>query len=1031
MKLLKIEIGSQVRLITTQQIGVIVDIIERRGQYLYKVLVDGTIKTMQAKFFEFFINEESLIYKEIDEARYGNLRDYEVFQTWTRLKKPYEGNLYSYLNSKTVFNPFQFKPLLKFLQGQSMERLFIADEVGVGKTIESGIIITEMLARKKIRWQKPVIVICPNILGPKWQKEMRDRFNLTFQLQNKDTFKLLLKNIQTNQLQPHQMFHIVSMQMLRSEEMLLLLEELNSQQQEAIWSLAIIDEAHHMRNSGTNSNRLGHLISTLSETLIMLSATPLNLKDEDLFQLMHILNPYLYPDIQSFSALIEPVKILNRFIQDLLLNDVSQFSYMQLQMLEIDKKMNGLFMKHEQMQQLLHKLGGNIPFQPKEVAQFERILKLFNPLEASFTRTLKKEALEQVVVRDVVKVPIYFSKEENEIYDEIIEFATQQYQLKGGHPSAIGFVTNLPRRMATSCLPAMKEYLTKGFLTEIMNFDEPLEDLEDDSMFHYDILPQQLQIRSQEICEKINALTTDTKYDQLLITINRLFEVLENKQIIIFSFFTKTIAYLKKRLEADGFSVGVITGETPLVENRDHLGRYEIIENFKQKKFNILLASDVGGEGLDFQFCQSMLNYDLPYNPMKIEQRIGRIDRFGQQAEKVFVANMYLANTVDERIYELLYERVNLIHESIGMFEPIIGKEIEGLQQDLIKGSLTESQQQEKMKTLLLAVEKAKLEKEQFDLQRNDLYGDDSFNSIISGITKQNDFLSPRDAAKITAFYLEMNNIEFEWLDDERLKFTISPIILEQLTTFLRKPGNEGHQEEMALILKSKKLVFQFNGSKYNELLEVFIPITGFWIRFVLAELENRSALYRVFRFAVSSKEIGMGSGNYCMPIFNIEVSGVQELNHIGMVPVCEKTGIAVDVDYLEFSKQLSNVEEIDNFGLYFFTHDEAIAEGQFAIEEFMGNYLEEIQFEQTILIETRIQAIELGCKTRVNRLKQMINDYLVSGREDERYLRMLNGQIENEKNRANEKIVSLKGSQQIAYTTQLIGLIDLVVKGE
>lgn len=1028
---MKIEVGSQVRLITTQQIGVVIEIIERRGQYLYKVSVDGNIKTMQSKFFEFFVNEESLINKEIDEARFGNLRDYEIFQSWTRLKKPYEGNLYSYLNSKTVFNPFQFKPLLKFLNSQSMERLFIADEVGVGKTIESGIIITEMLARKKIRWQKPVIVVCPNILGPKWQKEMRDRFNLTFQLHNKDSFKLLLKNIQTNQLQPHQMFHIISMQMLRSEEMLLQLEELNSQQQEAIWSLAIIDEAHHMRNSGTNSNRLGHLISTLSEMLIMLSATPLNLKDEDLFQLMHVLNPYLYPDIQSFSALIEPVKILNRFTQDLLLNDVTQFPTMQSHMIDIDKKMNGLFMKHEQMQQLHLKLGRNIPFQPKEIVQFERTLKLFNPLEASFTRTLKKEAFEKVIVRDVVKIPIYFTQEENEIYEEIITFATEQYQFKGGHPSAIGFVTNLPRRMATSCLPAMKEYLTRGFLTGKLDLNESPDDIEDDSMFDYNILPQHLQTRSQEICKKINALSTDTKYDQLLITINRLFEVLENKQIIIFSFFTKTIDYLRNRLEEDGFSVGVITGQTPLVENGGHLGRYEIIENFKQKKFNILLASDVGGEGLDFQFCQAMLNYDLPYNPMKIEQRIGRIDRFGQQAEKVFVANMYLASTVDERIYQLLYERVNLIHESIGMFEPIIGKEIEELQQDLIKGSLTESQQQEKMKTLLLAVEKAKIEKEQFDLQRNDLYGDDSFNSIISGITSKNDFLTPKDAAQITASYLEMNNIDFEWMGDERLKFTLSPSILDQLTTFLRKPGNEGHQEEMAQILKNKKIVFQFNGSKYNELLEVFIPITGFWIRFVLAELENKSALYRVFRFAVSTKDIGMEVGNYCMPIFNIEVSGVHELNHIGIVPVCENTSTAVEVDYLEFSKQLSTAKEIDYFGLHFFTHDEAIAEGQFVIEEFMGNYLEEIQLEQTILIETRIQAIELGCKTRVNRLEQMINDYLVSGRADERYLRMLNGQIENEKNRANEKIASLKGSKQLAYTTQLIGLIDLMVKGE
>ncbi|WP_139993856.1 DEAD/DEAH box helicase [Kurthia sp. Dielmo] len=1029
--MLKIEVGSQVKLITTQQIGVVIEIKERHGQTLYKVLVDGMTKAMQSKFFELYENEEALIYKELEEARYGNLLDYEVFQTWTRLKKPYEGNIYSYLNSKTVFNPFQFKPLLKFLQGQSMERLFIADEVGVGKTIESGIIITEMLARKKIRWEKPVIVVCPNILGPKWQKEMRDRFNLTFQLHNKESFKLLLNNIQTNQLQPHQMFHIVSMQMLRSEEMLEQLDELNSQQQEAVWSLAIIDEAHHMRNAGTNSNRLGHLVSTLSEMLIMLSATPLNLKDEDLFQLMHILNPYLYPDIQSFSALIEPVKMLNRFIQNLLLNDTAHFSKMKTQMLEIDKKMNGFFMKHEHMQNLMDKLNQEEALKPKELAQYERILKLFNPLEVSFTRTLKKEAFEQLVIRDAIKVPVELTPQENEVYEEIIKFATEQYQFSGGNLTALGFVTNLPRRMATSCLPAMKEYLNKGLLVNSSYNNDTFEEVEDDADLEFIQLPEHLKTYSNEICKKIDALSTDSKYEKLHSTIKQLFNVLDNKQIIIFSFFTKTIDYLRKRLEADGFSVGAITGKTPLANTQSQLGRYEIIEEFKQKKFDVLLASDVGGEGLDFQFCQAMLNYDLPYNPMKVEQRIGRIDRFGQQAEKVFIANMYLANTVDERIYELLYERVNLIHESIGMFEPIIGKEIEDLQQDLIKGTLTETQQQEKVKTLMLAVEKAKLEKEQFDLQRSDLYGDDSFNSIISGLVKQNDFLTPKDSANITAIFLTLNNIEFEWLDEQRIQFIMPATITERLNTFLRKPGNEGHLEEMATILKRKKQIFQFNGSSYNELTDVFIPITGLWIRFVLTELENMAALYRVFRFAVSSDAINLQAGKYCLPIFNIEVSGVHELNHLAIVPVCQDSGEAINVEYLEFSKQFSNFIEIENKGIHFFTHDEAIEEGQFVIEEFMSNYLEELQFEQSILIETRIQAIELGSRTRVSRLEQTLNNYLVSGRADDRYLRMLNGQIENEKNRAKEKILSLKSNQQIAYTTQLIGLIELIVKGE
>lgn len=1021
--------GTQVRVIATGEICVISEIIERRGQYLYKVFKDGKTSTMQAKYFELFVDEESQLKQELLESRFGNKNDYEIFQTWTRLKKPYEGNLYSYLNSKTVFNPFQFRPLMKFLHGQSMERLFIADEVGVGKTIESGIIITELLARNRIHPKQPVIVVCPSILGPKWQKEMSERFNLRFELHNKDSFKILLENIRTNQLQPHQMFHIVSMQMMRGEDILQLLEELNNEQEKAVWSLSIIDEAHHMRNSGTMSNRLGHLTSDQSEMQIMLSATPLNLKDEDLFQLMHILNPYLYPDIHAFTALIEPIKNLNRFIQKLFQNNPSTFNKLQKELEQINRMLKGLLLQQRTIIELHNKLSEIIPFTAKELAQYERILKVFNPLEASFTRTLKKEAFEQVVVRDAVKVPVYFTEEEKGIYDDIIEFAIEQFEFYSGTMAGRGFVTNLPRRMASSCLPVMVEYLNKSLIPKMI-MEENMEDIEDDSVITYEVLPAELMKRSKDIIRKINNLTYDSKYNELLKTITYLFEALENKQIIIFSFFTRTVAYLKNKLEADGYSVGVITGKTPTTTSGDKASRYDIIDDFKNKKFDILLASDVGGEGLDFQFCQSILNYDLPYNPMKVEQRIGRIDRFGQKAEKIFVANMYLADTVDERIYELLYERVNLIHDSIGMFEPIIGKEIEALQNNMISGELSELQQEEKLKTLMLSIEKTKLEQEQFDHQRKELYGDDAFNSIISGITKKNDFLTPQDAAKITAYYFELKKIPFEYIEENKMKVVMNDSIIKELSTFLRKPGNEGSQQELNKIINNKKHIFQFNGSQYDESKETFIPITGYWIRFVLSELESEKSLYQIFKFALNAKDVNLPPGSYSIPIFNVEVSGMQESNHLGFVPVVGETGIAVDVNYLEFGKNLSAANEIESIGYDLIMHDEAIEEAEFAIEGFMENYIIEIQFEQNILVETRVLAIEQGSAAKVKKTRQILNDYLVN-KSDERYIRMLEKKIENEENRAKEKVRALKANQQLAHASKLIGLIEVFLRGE
>jgi SNF2 family DNA or RNA helicase len=201
---------------------------------------------------------------------------------------------------------------MKFLNSQSSERLLIADEVGVGKTIETRIILTELLARGRITRRNPVLIVCPNILGPKWVKEMKDRFNLNFFLHDGRSLRTALLNALNGRFADHEMFSIVSLQVLRSEEFFGMLEKLDEKRLDFLWSFIVVDEAHHMRNKETLSNRLGHLISSMADMMIMLSATPLNLRDSDLFHLMNILNPNLYPDIQSFEALIEPVKVINQ-----------------------------------------------------------------------------------------------------------------------------------------------------------------------------------------------------------------------------------------------------------------------------------------------------------------------------------------------------------------------------------------------------------------------------------------------------------------------------------------------------------------------------------------------------------------------------------------------------------------------------------------------------------------------------------------------------------------------------------------------
>lgn len=271
--------GDNVKIISSGSIGTINDILVRKDSCGYKIMVDGKVRTYQEKYLEPYIDEESEIMESLAFGEHGGSDDFELFQTWFRLKRPIEGNLYSFLGSRTVFNPYQFKPLLKFISSGSEERLFIADEVGVGKTIETGIILTELISRGRLDRHSPVLIVCPNILGPKWVKEMDKRFNLKFHLHDGKTLENSLKMALNGNFQPEYCWSIASIQLLRNSKFLNMLHKLVASRMAPLWSMVVIDEAHHMRNYGTESNTLGRYLSFMAEMMVMLSATPLNLRD--------------------------------------------------------------------------------------------------------------------------------------------------------------------------------------------------------------------------------------------------------------------------------------------------------------------------------------------------------------------------------------------------------------------------------------------------------------------------------------------------------------------------------------------------------------------------------------------------------------------------------------------------------------------------------------------------------------------------------------------------------------------------------
>jgi hypothetical protein len=139
------------------------------------------------------------------------------------------------------------------------------------------------------------------------------------------------------------------------------------------------------------------------------------------------------------------------------------------------------------------------------------------------------------------------------------------------------------------------------------------------------------------------------------------------EKFVVFAFFRGTLKYLKRRLAQDGIEAALLMGdmETP---------SEDILELFTAPDGpSVLLSSEVGSEGIDLQFCRFVVNYDLPWNPMRVEQRIGRLDRLGQKADRISIANLYVSNTIEDRILQRLYDRINVFRESIGDIEEILG----------------------------------------------------------------------------------------------------------------------------------------------------------------------------------------------------------------------------------------------------------------------------------------------------------------------------------------------------------------------
>lgn len=1035
------KIGENVKYITTSQIGTVNAVIEQTRGYSYKVMLDGKVKTIPERFLETFTDVEEDLVGKFFNGEFGKHRDYKIFQTWFRLTRPLEKNLYSYLGSKTIFNPHQFKPLLRFLSPASEERLFIADEVGVGKTIETGIILTEMISRDRLDNRTPILIICPNSLGPKWVREMKNRFQLDFHLHDGKTLKYALATtLQDGRLPLKYNYSVASLQLTRMEEHLTDLKEIDSRRELPLFGMVVVDEAHHMRNTGTDSNDLGNVLSGMTDMMLMLSATPLNLKNEDLYNQMHILNPALFPDWRTFEALQSPVVILNKIRRNISMNTpelrkeiIQGFSELQYVTL------GNVILSHPGVLNFLKRLEKPEPFTSEELVGYERFFATLSPLYSSFTRTRKRDALEHQVQREALEVPITLSEREMKFHNDVIQSIEKHYIDRGGDPRALAFVTNTHRRMISSCIPAMKDYL-KWCLREnkIQMVDETALDIEDDGISEYIELSPELREEFERLLEEAEGIENiDSKYRGFKKVLDKILGNPETEQIMVFSFFVRSLEYLKKRLEKDGISAGIIHGKIPVISKGSEPSRYDIMDEFKNGKYQVLLSSEVGGEGLDFQYCHAILNYDLPYNPMRVEQRIGRIDRFGQQADKVIVANLFIIGTVDEEIYDRLYRRIRLVEDGVGTLEPILGNQIADLQNMIITGQLNPQQIEERTKRLQDSIESAKQQMEEFERHKAELLSDDYLAKPINKLSESN-FIGPEDAIQLTKEFLsDREDCQFKETGKNKGLIVLSVDVIDILKRFLKRPKNEGGYESLApLLVADREVRVVFDGSiadsNYDHL---FIPPTGYWTRFITHQLQIEKKIYQIFNFGTKSENIGIDLGEYVISLFEVRIEGIRtEIELLGVPMKLEESNI-IEADLEALPRILgaaeckdidSRLEELDINDILDKTRD------------YLANILEERREktaeENQYKINSRIEALKRASEARIETMQQTIEKHIQKRREQglepsEKYVRLTNARIENDKTKTEVTITKLRNQTGLSMDYNLEAIVYLKVE--
>lgn len=597
--------------------------------------------------------------------------------------------VYSMEATETDFYAYQYKPVLKLLNSPT-DALLIADEVGLGKTIEAGLIWTELRARLE---SNRLLVLCPKTLCDKWQMELDHRFGVDARVVGAGELMELLARSNGRGFAA-----VASMQSLRPprgwdnghgeeiethesarQSLAKMLDEASDGQ--PLIDLLVIDEAHHMRNPETLLYGLGQLVNSVSSYRVFLSATPIHLRNRDLHSLLRLIDPDTFEYANTLDELIE----MNAPIieaRDLLRKPgVSANTVIE----RIDAAREYEFLANSKGLGLIREELETRPFDLTTRAEWASRLEQVNQLANYVTRTRRRDVEEFRVQRDPKAPTLSMAVDEGVFYDAVTQEVTEYARTCAANER---FLLSTPQRLLTSSPAAASAHWAAYFGGTVDQVEENDDDLDENGADERPLVSRLSALsRKMNLTSRLEEI--DTKYSLLLSQLRQLWRDEPEAKVIVFSSFKPTLHYLERRLNAEGVGTELLHGSVK--ESRSGiLRRFE--HNAASK---VLLSSEIGSEGIDLQFCWVIVNYDLPWNPMRLEQRIGRVDRLGQKSPKVVILNLIYEGTIDDLIYQRLFVRLGIGARALGELEAVLGEPIREMTLKLLDPTLTDEQKTE------------------------------------------------------------------------------------------------------------------------------------------------------------------------------------------------------------------------------------------------------------------------------------------------------------------------------------------------